>query len=102
MCPEFGGEDSGDGCLCGRRRNKPVHLLYHLPDEPGECLEYDAISEFTLLLVLLGKAAGWKASSLGKSIFFKNICRMFGTMGALICDAAAWWYRYLQLPVWTT
>lgn len=73
VCSEFGGEDSGDGCLCGRRRNKPVPLLYHLPDEPGECLEYNAISEFTLVLVLLSKTAGWKASSLGKRAYFAKI-----------------------------
>lgn len=38
MCPEFGGEDNGDGCLCGKGRNQPVPVLYHLPAEPGECL----------------------------------------------------------------
>lgn len=73
MCLEFGGENSGDGCLCGRRRNKPVPLLYHLPDEPGECSEYDAISEFTLVLFLLSKTAVWKASSLGKRACFAKV-----------------------------
>lgn len=83
MCPEFGGEDSGDGRLCGRRRNKPVPLLYHLPDEPGECLEYDAISEFTLVMVLLSNTAGWRANPLTKRAYFaKSICRIFSTVGA--------------------
>lgn len=78
MCLEFGGEDSGDGSLCGRRRNKQVPLLYYLPDEPGECC---AISQFTRVLVLLSKRIGWKASSGEKSIFWKSICRLFSTLG---------------------
>lgn len=70
VCLEFGGEDSGDGSLCGRRRNKQVPLLYHLPDEPGECWDYCAISQFSL--VLLSKRVGWKASSGEKSVFCKS------------------------------
>lgn len=83
MCLEFGGEDSGDGSLCGRRRNKQVPVLYHLPDEPGECWDYCAISQFTQVLVLLSKRVEWKASSGEKGIFCKSVCRIFSTLGPL-------------------
>lgn len=72
VCLKFGGEDSGDGSLCGRRRNKQVPLLYHLPDEPGECWDHCAFSQFTQVLVLLRKRVGWKASS-GERAYFARV-----------------------------
>lgn len=66
VCPNFGGEDNGDGSLCGRRRNKPVPLLHHLPDEPGECSEYSAVSELTQVLVLLTKPQPGRKALWGK------------------------------------